>query len=74
MFLKHTSNGHLVEVLALQDLFDPHRANVVGRYNVGEEMPEPALFDKSELMFPSGEDLPNCWLDAHYRDAELKRA
>ena len=30
-------------------------------------------FAKADLQFPSGEPLPRCWLDAHYRDQELKR-
>lgn len=66
MFLKQTSNGRLVEVLNLNDLFDPTHANLVGRYNCGEEMPDPQRFAKSELVFPSGEALPRCWWDPHY--------
>ena len=73
MFLKQQSSGHLVEVLSLNDLFDPYKSSLVGRFNVGEEMPDPATFEKSDLVFPSGEALPRCWIDAHYRDAELRR-
>lgn len=74
MFLKEKSSGHLVEVLSMRDLFDPVRATFAGRYNVGEEMPDPQTFQKADMCFPSGEALPRCWLDVHYRDAELKRA
>ncbi|TNF98064.1 MAG: acetyltransferase [Gammaproteobacteria bacterium] len=74
MFLKETKNGHLVEVLALKDLFDPFNENVVGRLNFGEEAQEPESFSKSGLAFLSGEALPRCWVDPHYRDDELKRA
>jgi hypothetical protein len=70
MFLTERSSGHLVEVLSLNDLFDPYRAHVVGRYHYGEEVPEPERFPKTGLAFPSGEPLPICWLDAHYRDRE----
>ncbi|MGD8378673.1 MAG: acetyltransferase [Gammaproteobacteria bacterium] len=69
MFLKHVSSGHLVEVLDLQALFDPHKAQVTGRFNVGEDLPEPEHFKKARLVFPSGEDLPRCWCDPHYREA-----
>lgn len=68
MFLKERSTGHLVEVLSLNDLFDPFRDKVAGRYNIGEELPEPTSFAKSDLEFLSGEPLPRCWVDPHYRD------
>ena len=58
---------HLVEVLALKDLIDPFSSTLVGRYNIGEELPDPAKFAKHDLVFPSGEPLPQCWLDPHYR-------
>lgn len=68
MFLKHRPTGDLVEVLDLPALFDPNRDAVTGRFHAGEEMPEPAEFVKGELLFPSGEGLPRCWLDPHYRE------
>lgn len=74
MFLKEKSSGHLVEVLKPQELFDPVRSQFNGRYNVGEEMPEAQVFNKGDVCFPSGEALPRCWVDVHYRDRELKRA
>lgn len=74
MFLKEKSSGHLVEVLKSQELFDPVRPSFTGRYNVGEEMPEAQAFAKADVSFPSGEQLPRCWVDVHYRDKELKRA
>ncbi len=67
MFLQERSTGHLVEVLALKDLIDPFNTTIVGRYNIGEELPEPGTFEKAGLSFPSGEALPKCWLDPHYR-------
>ncbi|HHH38020.1 MAG TPA: acetyltransferase [Sedimenticola sp.] len=73
MFLKHKSNGKLVEVLGLKDLFNPNHPKVVGRYNAGEELQDPEQFSKEELEFLSGEPLPRCWLDVHYRDNELNR-
>jgi hypothetical protein len=73
MLLNHKKDGHMVEVLALHDLFNPVHARIVGRYHYGEEIQDPEYFDKSELLFLSGEPLPRCWLDVHYRDDELAR-
>ncbi len=70
MLLKHTSNRHLVEVLSLNDLFDPAHPTLVGRYNFGEEMPEPQWFRKAELVFPSGEALPRCWWEPTAADSK----
>ncbi len=71
MFLKHKNNGSMVEVLGIGDLINPNHDHIVGRYNSGEELQEPEKFPKSELAFLSGEKLPQCWLDVHYRDAEV---
>lgn len=73
MFLKHSTKGDLIEILALNDLFDPFCKTVVGRYQHGEEAQDPEKFSKDELEFPSGEALPRCWLDAHYREDTLAR-
>ncbi|UTW14055.1 acetyltransferase [Marinobacterium rhizophilum] len=73
MFLKQKSNGHMVEVLALEGLFNPFSPAISGRYNHGEEAQDPEEFSKDDLVFLSGEALPRCWTDSHYRDDELKR-
>jgi hypothetical protein len=73
MFLKNKSNEDLVEVLTMKDLFDPFCKQLIGRYQHGEEEQDPEKFSKSDLCFLSGEPLPRCWLDAHYRDTEIKR-
>ena len=67
MFLKHKGVGDLVEVLDVKGLVDPFQTKVAGRYHAGEEMQEPANFDKADLLFPSGESLPKCWVDPDYR-------
>lgn len=75
MFLEHRPSGDLVEVLTLEELYNPCRHEIMGRLHAGEEMQDPETFLKSELIFPSGEPLPGCWLDAHYRDKiSMKRA
>jgi len=73
MFLKHKSRDDLVEILTIKDLFDPFCSSLIGRYQRGEEPQDPETFNKGELAFPSGEALPRCWMDAHYRDNELQR-
>ncbi len=68
MYLKDNSNGDMVEVLDTAALFDPNQASLQGRYHAGEEMPEAQSFAKAELLFPSGEALPRCWVDPGYRN------
>jgi hypothetical protein len=68
MYLKHKSTGDLVEVIDVAMLFDPCTLTLAGRLHAGEEMQDSATFNKSDLVFPSGEKLPRCWLDAHYRE------
>ena len=61
------------EHLNLNDLFNPNHTELVGRYNIGEELQDPEKFSKGDLEFLSGEPLPRCWIDVHYRDSELRR-
>lgn len=67
MFLKHKSSGDLVEVLSLNDLINPMHATIVGRFHAGEELQDPEQYNKTELIFPSGEALPKCWKDPNYK-------
>lgn len=69
MYLKHEPSGDMVEILDMDKLFDPFVAEVSGRFHAGEEMQEPAPFRKADLIFPSGESLPRCWTDPHYRES-----
>ena len=73
MFLREKNTKHLVEVMNVAELFDPTKDALTGRYNWGEDLPEPQAFAKADLIFPSGEALPRCWTDVHYRDDEIKR-
>ena len=73
MFLKDRTRGELIEVLSNDDLFNPFLDELPGRYNHGEEAQDPETFKKSELSFLSGEELPECWKDSHYRDKEINR-
>ncbi|MEN9766594.1 acetyltransferase [Vulcanococcus sp.] len=66
MFLKTQQDGSLLEVMDLKQLFDPFSACVLGRLHAGEELQEPELLLKRDLLFPSGESLPDCWIDPSY--------
>ncbi|PSB03847.1 acetyltransferase [Merismopedia glauca] len=68
MFLINQQDGSLVEVLNLQTLLNPSETEVIGRFHAGEELQDEEKFPKSELIFPSGESLPRCWVDSHYRE------
>ena len=68
MFLQDKASGDVVEVLDITALVDPCADSVKGRTHAGEEMQDPHNFAKSGLCFPSGEALPRCWADPHYRD------
>ena len=73
MYLQHRQTGKMIEVLSVNDLYNPMHETLIGRYHYGEEAQEPERFDKSDLLFCSGEDLPRCWTDVHYRDARAHR-
>ena len=73
MFLKERRTDELVEVIDTAQLFDPFQTRITGRYNAGEELPDPRSFAKTELLFCSNEPLPRCWMDPHYRRAEVVR-
>lgn len=69
MFLKihHDDDASLIEVLDFKQLIDPFQTCLAGRLHGGEELQEPDLYEKARLSFPSGEPLPRCWCDPHYK-------
>lgn len=73
MLLKERTSGHMVEALNLVDLINPNCDEVQGRSQEGEEVQDAVMYRKSNLIFLSGEELPRCWTDPHYRDDELMR-
>ena len=68
MFLKHAPSGDMVEVIDLPDVINPHSTTIRARAHTGELIQRPENFLKTELAFPSGERLPLCWTDGHYRE------
>ncbi|MCW9025344.1 MAG: acetyltransferase [Gammaproteobacteria bacterium] len=73
MLLRQKSSGHMIEVADFIDLVNLNQNEVTGCYQEGEEVQDPNKFKKEDLVFLSGESLPRCWSDPHYRDNELKR-
>jgi len=73
MLLKKSASDHMIEVLNLFDLFNLNLDEVEGRYQEGEEQQDLEKFKKANLTFLSGEELPRCWTDPHYRDNEISR-
>lgn len=75
MLLKQKENrgGHLIELLQIDDLINPNHTYIEGRLDYGEELQDTEQYAKSDLVFPSGESLPLCWLDPHYRDNDIRK-
>jgi hypothetical protein len=69
MFLKYTPDSSLVEVLDVTQLLDPFASQVQGRFHAGEELQDPQSFAKGDLVFPSDEPLPRCWVNPKYHTA-----
>lgn len=68
MFLKRKDNDDMIEIIDLETLADPGLPSVMGRQHAGEEMQDEESFEKEDLEFPSGEPLPRCWMDLHWRE------
>jgi hypothetical protein len=67
MFLQLKDSGDIVKVLDFQELIDPNNNIIHAQDQLGQEEQEPESYEKQNLVFPSGESLPRCWVDAHYR-------
>ncbi|MDZ8108184.1 MAG: acetyltransferase [Nostoc sp. DedQUE12a] len=70
MLLQLKDTGELVKILEIEELLDPNTDVVRAKDQEGQEEQEPDSFKKENLVFPSGEDLPRCWLDADYRNPD----
>ena len=67
MLLQKKDNGTLIEIQDLIGAINPNQIELMGRVQSGEEEQEPELVQKQNLIFPSGESLPRCWIDPDYR-------
>ncbi|MBY5920545.1 acetyltransferase [Ferrimonas balearica] len=69
MLLRDTQSGDLVEVMDTTALVNPFADSVMVQFQCGEDLPDPEICTKSNLVFPSGETLPECWRNGHYRQS-----
>ena len=67
MLLKNSANEQLIEILEISELIDPFKEKVTGQIQAGQNEQNPESFPKKDLIFPSGENLPSCWLDSNYK-------
>jgi hypothetical protein len=67
MLLQDKEKGTLVEVMDILALINPTDQEITVRGQAGEEEQDPEPRHKTNFSFPSGEDLPRCWLDADYQ-------
>ena len=67
MFLKETRTGDLVDVVDMGALVNPFAQQVNVQYQSGQDLADPVAIDKQNLAFPSGEELPECWVNGYYR-------
>jgi hypothetical protein len=69
MFLHNKETDSLVQIENIEALIDPNQDKVVAKSQSGQEEQDSEPMSKNNLIFPSGEGLPRCWLDANYRNA-----
>ncbi len=69
MLLMRRLDQRLIAVDDIQCLSNPYKGQIVGRLQWGEEEQDSEIFDKADVCFLSGEGMPLCWCDEHYRDA-----
>jgi hypothetical protein len=72
MFLQNKRNGNLIEIEDVTALINPIENQITGRSQSGQEEQEVEAYEKANLIFPSGEALPRCWIDANYRGEPVK--
>ncbi|ALF56216.1 acetyltransferase [Nostoc piscinale CENA21] len=70
MLLQIKNTHDLVKITDIQELIDPNVNVVHAKDQEGQEEQDMDTFEKQNLVFPSGESLPRCWLDANYRVAK----
>ena len=68
VYLKHVPTDDLVEVIDLQDVINPYATTVLARGYTDERLQRTDRYPKTELIFPSGEALPQCWTERSFHD------
>lgn len=70
MLLKNKQNDGLIEISAVDELIDPFKDKVTGQTQAGQNEQPSEAFNKQDLVFPSGESLPLCWVDSNYKSQQ----
>ena len=68
MLLKNPKTDELIKISEFEELIDPFQDSVSGKSQAGQNEQPPESFSKKDLVFPSGENLPLCWLDSDYKN------
>ncbi len=68
MLLKFKQDNALIEIQDVKRLVNPNEPKILGRIQSGEEEQDTIDYEKVDLIFLSGEDLPRCWIDKNYRE------
>ncbi len=74
MLLREKRSSDFVKVTNVQDLLNPVRDMIGAQVQSGQNEQPPQPFKKKDLVFPSGEMLPQCWVDADYQDHQRTTA
>ncbi|GAB1540399.1 acetyltransferase [Scytonema sp. NUACC21] len=69
MLLQLKDSGELVKVVDVQELINPNTDTIRAQEQEGQEEQQADSYKKDNLVFPSGENLPRCWMDANYRNS-----
>lgn len=69
MLLQDKQTGQLVEIHDIDTLISPLKSTISGQLQAGEEEQDPEDYEKQQLVFPSGESLPRCWIDENYKNS-----
>ncbi|MFB8790055.1 MAG: acetyltransferase [Potamolinea sp.] len=67
MFLKDKQTDNLIKIVDIESLINPSKNSISGKVQSGQEEQDTTDFAKESLQFPSGEELPRCWMDADYQ-------
>lgn len=67
MLLKSKQEDVLIEINEVDELINPFKEEVMGEIQAGQNEQPAEPFKKSDLVFPSGEQLPQCWIDSDYK-------
>lgn len=66
MFMMERDSANLLKIENVEALWDPFESQLIARSQAGEEEQPSSPVDKSNLVFPSGEELPECWINPNF--------